>query len=173
MTERGCHPQCWCSCASTGRPGSRRAHPSGWRDVNSPKGQWDPRGFPWLPSGDALHHLCPPASLYSTHVEPFHPPAHTATHARAHLTRTHLTRTTLSQLSPSSGTARLSHPSVWLPSHAVYSRLSHPGTTTYFSVFSFQRTTGHPSPSLINTYPVRAVFTSSRFIFGSLNSFFF
>lgn len=82
MTECGCHPQCWCSCASTGRPGSRRAHPSGWRDVNSPKGQWDPRGFPWLLSGDALHHLCPPASLYSTHVEPFHPPTHTATHTR-------------------------------------------------------------------------------------------
>ena len=84
MREHGCHPQCWCSCASTRRPGSSRAHPSGWRDVNSPKGQWNLRGFPWPPSGDAPHHLCPPASLYSIHVEPFHPPTHTATHLRAH-----------------------------------------------------------------------------------------
>ena len=89
MREHGCHPQCWGSCASTRRPGSSRAHPSGWRDVNSSKGQWNLRGFPWLPSGDAPHHLCPPASLYSTHVEPFHPPTHAATHTGAHSPHPH------------------------------------------------------------------------------------
>ena len=49
-----------------------------------PTGQWNPRGVPWLPSGDALHHLCPPASLYSVHVKPFNPHTHTPTHTCTH-----------------------------------------------------------------------------------------
>ena len=135
-----------------------------------PTGQWNPRGVPWLPSGDALHHLCPPASLYSVHVKPFNPHTHTPTHPHTHA-HTHPICRAVFQLSPSPGTSDLPTPWFHCLPRGIFQTVPSRDNHLFFSVF-FPKDGG---PSL--SFPHQHISCNSSLhllsVFGSLNSFSF